>query len=687
MSSERRPITIDDLHLIEQAEDPRISPDGRWVAYVRVTVDRQGNGYKRNIWLEATDGSRQVQLTRSGKDSSPRWSPDGKTLAFVSARDKKPQIYLLPLIAPGGEARALTSAPNGATTPVWSPDGTQMAYLSPMNADERGREDRGEKEAPPRDELDAKHRAERKEQDEKERFDPREMWRIPYRQGTSFVDERYMQLYLLPVAEGLDAESARPRRLTHTDAAHDLPVWSPDGAYLYVARASDPFADTPWRWQQIFRVRAADGEIEQVTGGDFMATAPLVSPDGRWLAYERVPHERLTERLSRLTVLPVDGSAQPLDLNLNLDRNPGVVRWSADSAALWFTAEDYGRSAIYRVLASGGAAEQMVGDATTYIADFDLAPDGNVAYVASTPLCPPELFYRPAEASAALALTDNNAGWLSGVFVQEAHELRWQSPAGVELQGWYLLPVGYEAGKKYPLALNIHGGPHVMWGPGLANMWHEWQCHAAQGYVVLFCNPRGSGGYGEAFQEALHAAWGPVVYEDVLSGVDTLLAQGFVDESRMAITGGSYGGYATAWIISHTQRFACAVSQRGVYSLLSFYGTSDVPLLITNEFDADPWEDPQRLWEHSPLAHAHQIKTPLLLIHSENDYRVPIADAEQLFAYVRRSGSTPIKMVRFPREGHELSRSGEPAHRIKRLEYMVEWFDKYCQPPRVAQAE
>jgi dipeptidyl aminopeptidase/acylaminoacyl peptidase len=209
-------------------------------------------------------------------------------------------------------------------------------------------------------------------------------------------------------------------------------------------------------------------------------------------------------------------------------------------------------------------------------------------------------------------------------------------------------------------------------------MFHEWQSHAASGYVVFYCNPRGGDGYGEDFRQALHADWGKVAFDDIMSGVDVLLEKGFADKGRMAVTGGSYGGYMTAWIVGHTDRFVSAVTQRGVYNLISFYGTTDVPDLITSDFDVEVWEDPDLLWKHSPLAYAQNIKTPLLIIHSENDYRVPIEQAEQLFAFVRRNGGT-VKMLRYPRDGHELSRSGEPEHRVSRLTEMIAWFDKYCK--------
>jgi dipeptidyl aminopeptidase/acylaminoacyl peptidase len=315
---------------------------------------------------------------------------------------------------------------------------------------------------------------------------------------------------------------------------------------------------------------------------------------------------------------------------------------------------------------------------TRMMQGMSLSSYGSIVYVASMPQNPAELFFKKNDQSNAVQLTHFNQKFLDEIIVQETHEFIFQSPAGIGIQGWYVLPVGYEEGKKYPLALNIHGGPHVMWGAGMQSMWHEWQSHAARGYVVFFCNPRGSGGYGESFLNALHAAWGTVAMDDIMAGVDALTAKGFIDTERMAITGGSYGGYMTAWIISHTERFKAAVSARGVYNLISFYGTSDVPLLIDHEYDEQPWTNPNLLWEHSPVAYAHKIKTPLLILHSENDFRVPIEQGEQLFAFVRRSGGT-VKMIRYPREGHELTRSGEPAHRLSHLTEQLAWFDKYCK--------
>jgi dipeptidyl aminopeptidase/acylaminoacyl peptidase len=674
VSPEKRPITIDDLYRISQIEDPRISPDGLWIAYVLMTVDPFDNSYKRNIWIVPSAGGEALQITRSGKDSQPRWSPDGTTLAFVSSRDKKSQVYLLRVASPGGEARALTKMPNGATQPAWSPDGSRIAFLSSMNADERAREDRGETDPPPADKLAARHRDERKEHDETERWDPRVIRRIPYREGTTYLDDRFAQVYVIAA----DEADARPRRLTNVDASSSAPRWTPDGEYLLIARSSRPESDMPRRWNSLYRIRVSDGAEQRLTDDSHSAFDPLPSPDGRWIAYIRNPAQSPAEHIPRLAVIPAQGG-EARDLNLTLDRgaDDDTQRWSADSSTLYFTAASEGSRAIYRVALADGNVESHI-DGVFETMGMDVGQDGGIAYSVCAPANPSELMYRPAAADESRQLTQVNQKFLDEVLVQPFHEIRWQSEGGQQIQGWYILPANYEPGKQYPLALNIHGGPFIMWGPGTQSMWHEWQCHAGAGYVVLFCNPRGAAGYGEAFQKALHAAWGEVAFPDIMAGVDALLEKGFVDEQRMAVTGGSYGGYMTAWIVSHTDRFAAAVSQRGVYNLLSFYGVTDIPWFIRDLFDATPTQDAMFLWKHSPMAYADKIKTPLLILHNENDFRVPISDGEQLFANVKLNGGE-VQFVRFPREGHEMSRSGEPKHRASRLQHMVSWFDKYCK--------
>lgn len=676
MSSEKRPITIEDLNRIHYVDDPRISPDAQWIAFVKSTPAPDEKTYHRNIWLIATDGSSEaIQLTRSNKDGSPRWSPDGRWLAFTSGRGDASQIYLLPTTAPGGEARALTSHKNGAGSPVWSPDGQYIACSIAMNKMERRQEDSDEDDEPPADKLAGKHQKEREDQEEKDRWDPRPMARIPYRAGTRYLDDRFAQVFVVRVAEsdGDDTEKAM-RRLTDTDANHGEVVWSPDGKTLYTTRSTQPDSDEPWKYTNIYRIDVVTGEITCLEDTDYSYWSPVLSPDGRWLAAGRGLQGKTDFRGQLVLMDTTQPDEDVVILNDEMDRSVYGFRWqTADRLLLTVGSEGRITPYVYEV-ESGNLAQ--ITDGVFDVMSMDVHSDGTLAMSVATPRNPSELYVLPPDGEMT-QISEVNQAFLDEVIVQETHELRYESADGTPVQGWYLLPVGYEEDQAVPLALNIHGGPHVMWSPSARTMWHEWQVHAARGYAVFYCNPRGSDGYGQDHMSAIHEDWGGVAMMDIMAGVDAFLEMGFVDESRMVITGGSYGGYMTAWITGHTERFKAAVSQRGVYNLLSFYGTSDIPYLISSEFDAEPWEDPDKLWKHSPLAYTETIKkTPLLIIHSELDFRVPIEQAEQLFALVRRGGGT-VKMLRYPREGHELSRSGEPEHRISRLKEMVAWFDIY----------
>lgn len=679
MAKDKRPIAIDDLHRICTVEDPRISPDGRWVAFVKGTLDKLANTTRRNLWLASTEGGVPVQITRGDKDSQPRWSPDGTQLAFTSARSDKPQIYLLPVTSPGGEPRQLTSMPNGATTVAWSPDGSQIAFLSPMNAEERAKEDKGEEAPKPKDKFESKQRADLEEHEETLRWDPREVWRIPYRAGTSYLDDRFAQVYIIATADDLPDDKKKPRRLTDVDAHYDPPQWSVDGKVIYTARASEPDSDEPVRSSSLYRLRVKDGVETRLTGDSHQAEAPLPSPDGRWIAFQRVPGPNQYSRMFRLAVLPVSGG-KPTDLTLEWDRQVADYKWAPDSRTLIVAGICEGWVEIYAIdIATSEVTRVIPGK---FYAEFvDVGPNGEVAFSAATPLSPPELFYQPPGADEPLQMTEIHTEFLTEVIVQPTHVVNVRSHDGLAIQGWYILPTGYEKGKKYPLVLSVHGGPHVMWSPATRTMWHEWQVTAARGYVVYASNPRGGDGYGEPFYRGIMRSWGEADMPDLMAGVDAMIAKGFVDEKRMAITGGSYGGFMTAWVVGHTTRFAAAFTQRGVYNLTSFYGTSDVPQLISDEFEAHPWEDPDLYWKYSPLTYSHNIRTPLLIKAGENDFRVPIEQSEQLFALIRRSGGT-VRFLRYAREGHELSRSGEPAHRVNRLEEQLAWFDKYCKPKK-----
>lgn len=669
MTTSKRTISTEDVYRIVDVEDVNISPDERWIAYVQVSVDKLSNTYKRQIWLARTDGQRLVQLTQGNSDSQPRWSPDGTMLAFTSVRGDKPQIHLIPISEPGGEAFRLTNLPNGANNPSWSPDGTQIAFLSGLDAEERDCEASGEETDSPENALDAKHRKELQRQTEDERYDPHIAWRIPYRDGygTTFLDGRYKQIYVI------DAEaSAKPRRLTNLDADHTAPVWTRDGQYVLTVYPSEHLADEPSRFDCLHRVSVADGTVERLTNEAYADRMPAISYDGKRIAFNRILQDKQYTRVPFVALIEAAGGVgQPL--TETMDRSAVDCKWSPDDRVIYFRSHSEGSTSLYSVTPDGKTITKVFEpEGFIEVQHFDVGRKGGIAFIASIPERPAEVFYLPAGTSSPAQLTYVNQKFLDEVQVQPTTEVRFTNPKGEEVQGWYILPTDYQEGKTYPLIVYIHGGPRIMLNPA-AKVWHEWQSFAARGYVVFYCNAHGSDGYGYEYQ---HLSYGDPDFPDHMAGVDLMIEKGLADPERLTVCGGSYGGYMTAWVVGHTDRFAAAVAERGVYNLVSQYGTTDFPIPTTHEFDVNPWEDPMLLWKYSPLAYAHQIKTPLMIIHSERDYRVAISEAEQLFAFVRLSGGT-VKMVRFPREGHNLSRTGEPAHRVKRLNHIIGWFDEH----------
>lgn len=678
MTTTPTPITVDDLYALAWLEDVRVSPDSRFVAYVKVSVDRHANAYNRAIYLAPTAGGRPRRLTRGKQDQQPRWSPDGTRLAFVSTRDdERGQIYVIDLA--GGEARQITRAPNGASDPAWSPDGTRIAFLSLVNEEERRREDSGELPPEPADAWEAKRAKEQRQHEEARRNDPRVVTRLPYRSGTSFFDDRRRHVYLVEVPADDDAPPPQPRRLTDGDLHYGPPTWMPDGKSLLTTATRDPEADSLFAYYDVLRLPVDGGKPITLTEAGFSYFDPQPSPDGTLIAFRRLSEANLLGDGSRVAIIPAEGG-DPEDLTAHTDLNVEQFHWQPDGRGVLFAAGWQGDAHVYAIGLPGTPTyrqgETLVGG-RRLVSEFDVGRDGTIAFIAGAADNPCDLFVRAPDGTER-RLTSINASLLESRLISPIEELRFLAPDGREVQGWVLYPPNREEGRKYPLAVHIHGGPHVMWGPGFRSMWHEFQATAAAGYVVFFCNPRGSDGYGEAWRDAIRGNWGEADAPDILAGIDAVIAQGWVDPARIGVTGGSYGGYMTAWLLGHSDRFACGVAARGVYNLISQHSTSDAHELIEIEFNGYPWELAEELWDHSPLAHAHKISAPLLLLHSELDYRVPISEAEQLFAFLRRQKKV-VELVRYPREGHELTRSGEPDHRADHMRRTIAWLDRYCK--------
>ncbi|CAA9536549.1 MAG: Acylamino-acid-releasing enzyme [uncultured Thermomicrobiales bacterium] len=680
----KRPITADDLFAIPIVGDPRSSPDGSRVAYVVTHLDKEADDYRSAVWLVPIEGGVPRQLTAgAARDSSPRWSPDGRTLAFVSTRapmvpaapdpsatgkDGKganttaeppkplPQIWLLPV--DGGEPRQLTNRPFGATSPAWSPDGGTVAFLSPTAPEEDSQIHRTEAVA-----------------------DERVIDLIRYKHdGRGFVADRYTHLWTVPAAGG------EPRRLTAGPHDDDQPAWSPDGRSIAFVSNRGPGHERN-AVSAIYLVPATGGDTRPLVEWDARFHSPAWSPDGRLLAFAGHDGAAESGRIDRLWTVPTTGGEPDCrtadwdvdcsdvgmsDLYTSTDVRPA---WVGDDPALLTLASMNGEVHAWRVPLDKGQPALLSGGRRRVAAALS-AGDGLV--LLSGDLTHPfELSRCAADGSAEHPLTAHSGPFLNQVALAVPGELRVRAPDGGEVQGWMLKPPGADAGDPLPTILQIHGGPHAMYG---SSPFHELQLMAAKGYLVLFSNPRGSAGYGEAFATTTRAAWGETDAPDVLAVVDEVVARGLADPARLGVCGGSYGGYLTNWLVGHDGRFAAAVTMRCVSNFHSFYGTSDIGFDFGEvEFGGTPWGDAARLLALSPISSVEKIETPLLIVHNEGDLRCPIEQAEQLFVALKRLDK-PTRFVRIPEEDHDLSRTGKPSRRLARLHHLLGWFDHHLQP-------
>ncbi|WP_138007605.1 S9 family peptidase [Halalkalirubrum salinum] len=656
-------ISATDYYEITKPSEPAVSPDGETVAFVRSTPE-DDESVEATIYLVAADGTSEPQrfTISAGVDSAPTWSPSGDRLAFVSTRgddDDRTQLWVIP--RDGGEATQVTSVPGGVSNPVWSPDGSQIAFVGKTTADERA------------DGLDL----DISEEDEYERDtpDPRVIDRLIYRQAAQYTDGTRGHVYIVNVETAIDTtDNHGVERLTDGEYDHGSPVWSDSETLYYTSKREDDPDDNVI--VDIFAYALDTDDETHVHRTTGWAVDIAVTSDDR-IAYPRTPEESASMRQTDLEVFDRATDTEFV-LTDGLDRTvtPEGFEWTDDEAHVLFTTPDEGRTVLRSVAGDGSTDPKTVAD-RGMLTDFSAAKE-RVAYTTSEWNHPGDLFGISIDGSQDVRLTRLNESLLADRHIGEPEELRYTSADGaVELQGWLLTPPGFDPTETYPLAVEIHGGPHAMWSTS-GTMWHEFQTLAARGYCVFWSNPRGSTGYGEAFATAIERDWGELTMEDVMAGVELVSDREYVDETNAFVTGGSFGGYMTGWIVGHTDFFDGAVAQRGVYDLSSFYGSTDAFKLIEYDFDTTPWEEPAFLWESSPVAHVENVETPTLVIHSDNDFRVPVNNGEMFYLFLKKLG-VDTRLVRYPREGHELSRSGEPGHVVDRIERIARWFDGYSE--------
>lgn len=652
-----------DVGLLVSVDDPRVSPDGSSVAYVVTTIDLAANEYRNRIWLVASDGSSAPRPFTAGarRDKLPRWSPDGTQLAFVSHRQEiGSELYVLPVTG-GGEAVCLAASPEEIDDVAWSPRGDVIAF----GARERAEERYGK--ASPKDQP------------------PRRITNLFYRaDGTGFTVDRPRHIWTV-TADG----SAPAAPLTNGKWGDSGLSWSPDGRWIAFASARHDTWDLD-RAVDLWRVRA-DGTAppEQLTETGFNFRRPSYSPDGEDIAFVGAP----------LGVLPANGQIGVLEvstgdvtlLTASLDRHClpylfGAREPAWDGDDLWFFADDRGNAPLYRVHADpvedDPPGPELIVDGDRVVTGFDVA-NRVVAFTSATATSQSELSV--IVDGNEKQLTRHGARLPETRVIQEPEPFTAVSKDKTKVPCWVIPPVGAKAGKKYPTLLHIHGGPFTQY---TNKLFDEFQVAAGAGYAVLYCNPRGSSGYGEAWGRTVRgpnadvepgSGWGARDYEDVMACVDAAIKQfDFVDQERLGVLGGSYGGYMTSWIVSHTKRFKAAVSERSANNLALMEGNSDIATMFVGYHGKSVVEDRAEYERQSPTTYLDQITTPLLIMHAEEDWRCPIAQAEELFAGLRWLGRE-VEMVRFPGEGHEMSRAGAPLHRQQRFEIILDWFNRYLQ--------
>ncbi|HLE62011.1 MAG TPA: S9 family peptidase [Pyrinomonadaceae bacterium] len=688
VEAQKRSITETDQFNFVWIADPQITPDGSRVAFVKVTVNEKKDGYNTAIWTVSPSTGEVHQLTNGPRDLTPRWSPDGKYLVFVRVNEKDgrsdpPQLFMLAMA--GGDSFQFTTVPRGAGQPQWSPDGKTIAFLSNANADDIRKQK--EQESAPKSVTQPSPSPSPAERES----DVRVITRAVYRANSSgYLDVKRPQHIWVVAAPRTGEDKVTPRQLTTGRFSEGNVTWSKDSAQIYFTsdQRDEPYYERPRT--EVLTINLTGGQPTKLTSFDMGAGSFALSQNGNQLAFVASATKPIYSYTQPdLWVMDIAQGAQPRNLTANFDfdigsgltgdnaaprggsANPPV--WTSDGRSVVSLYVKEGKANVGSFDVSTGKQTDVTSGNQAVMAFRALPNTSKFALVISTPTRIGDLYWLEL-GKEPKQLTRLNDPLFSNLNLTEPEEVWYKSFDGKRVQTWVQKPPDFDPNKKYPLILNIHGGPHAAYGYIFD---HEFQWMAARGYVVLYPNPRGSTSYGQEFGNIIQYNYPGDDYKDLMAGVDEIVRRAYIDPNKLGVTGGSGGGLLTNWTIGQTTRFAAAVSQRDIANWSDWWYTADFTLFQPTWFRKPPFEDPDEYRLRSPLNYINNVKTPLMLILGEADYRTPTGPGGEAMFRALKYKKIPTVMVRFPNESHELSRSGQPWHRIERLQHIVGWFDRW----------
>ncbi len=696
--SKKSGIQVTDLLKIKDVGSILLSPQEDFAIFsVRsvVEADRKWEyDYQNQWWIVRFEPTVNYRLLTSGKEGfgQPTISPDGKKILFTRSADGKSQLFVMHL--DGGEPVQLTSFKHGAGSPTWSPDGRKIVFsasfslesyyadslLNPGNVlpawslEKPGFEDNShlidrKAKANPDGNIDeVRAYLLLNEKDRKAKVINKSRF-----QGERATSSGTNVSHLFVV----DADGKSNLKQLTSGYSSFGGVHFKDNGTIWVS-GSRPSVENPEREQQsvVYSIDLNNGLMEEVLGEEGQSIRlSAISPDGNTIVYSSTLIDTLV--ISQLNIV-TQVNGRKTSTVLDLDRQASGVTFDPSGQEIYLNVQRNGGSVLYRYTLKNGRLEKLTSD-DVGINSFAVGRD-RMLYSQTDIGNPSELYIADRSATNAVQVTDFNSSWLQDRELVTAEKHSFVNEIGLEVEYWIMKPLNFKAGEKYPLLLQIHGGPSAMWGPGVASMWHEYQYFAAQGYGIVYSNPRGSGGYGVKFLQGNYRDWGTGPMNDVLTTVDKTVAQGWVDAGKLLVTGGSYAGYLTNWIISHDHRFLAASAQRGVYHLPTFYGEGNASSLVPRYFGGYPWEPEVRriLEEQSPYNYVDKVQTPFLIFHGEVDLRTGVIQSEMLYKSLKQLGK-PVEYVRHPGGDHELTRSGDNRQRIDQMLRIYEFFERYVK--------